>query len=1054
MIRLTDLALRRPVTVIVAVVALALGSVLAVSRMKRDIFPDLGVPVIYVAQPYGGMDPAQMEGYLTYYYEYHFLFINGIEHIESRNIQSAALIRLEFHPGTDMAQAMAETVTYVDRARAYMPQGTLPPFVLRFDAGSMPVGDLVFRSETRSLGELQDLALNVVRPLFATLPGVSAPAPFGAGQRTIVVRADSKKMRLYNLSPVDVAQAISDANMVVPSGNIHVGKLYSMVPLNSVVRNIKELEDVPIRTGTEQTVFLKDIGTVEDSSDIQTGYALIDGRRSIYMPVTKRASASTLAVVDLVKKNLKRFQNVLPPDVKVSYEFDQSGYVRRAIGSLAIESLTGALLTGLVILLFLRDPISAFMVVVTIPFSLLAALSALWLTGQTVNIMTLGGLALAVGILVDEATVTVENIDTHLAKGQPVARAVLSAARETVTPRLLAMLAVISVFVSSFFMTGVSRALFIPLSLAVGFSMMASFLLSSTLVPVLAVWLLPGSRHAVGVVAPRSFFGELRKRYVALLGRLMRRRKTVLAAYLAGAALFLAAFSGRLGRDIFPRVDTGKFEMKLLAPTGTSIENTQAEALKALDLVKRDAGERNVESTIGYVGTQPGSFPINLIYLWTAGPHEAVFDITLNKGVDVEALKERLRADVARELPDLKVSFEASGIVNKVMSGDSPDPVEVAVYGVDYSADKAYAEKIRDALAAIPALRDVQIAQAFDYPTVQINVNRKRAGYMGLTIAKIGRAVVPATSSSRYIFRNYWAEPGTGITHQIQVEVPQEQVDSPEKLKDLAVTVNGGAVPLSRFADIVPTTTIGEYDRYNMQRMVTVTANVSGQDLGHAAEAVFDALDALAPQRPHGTTVEVRGQIQPMEEMLKGLGIGLAIAVAAILLLLTAYFESPRHSFIVLSTVPAVIVGVESALLLTKTTLNVESLIGAVMATGIAVANAILLISFAKHHREGGAASQDAAVEGAHARLRPILMTSIAMIAGMLPLALGLRDGGQETVPLGIAVIGGLSAATLATLVVLPLVYAAFGGRKPHRSSSLHPDDPASPHLHAAGGRS
>ncbi|HEX4049081.1 MAG TPA: efflux RND transporter permease subunit, partial [Elusimicrobiota bacterium] len=481
--------------------------------------------------------------------------------------------------------------------------------------------------------------------------------------------------------------------------------------------------------------------------------------------------------------------------------------------------------------------------------------------------------------------------------------------------------------------------------------------------------------------------------------------------------------------------------------------NTQAAAAKVLEIIKREAGPGAVESSIGYVGTQPTSFPINLIYLWTAGPHEAVLDVTLKRGsrVGVDALEERLRGALSREMPALRVSFEASGVVDKVMSGDAPNPIEVAVYGVKYEADKAFAEKIRDALSRISVLRDVQITQAFDYPTVQINVDRKRAGYMGLTMAKIGRALVPATSSSRYLLRNYWAEPESGITHQIQVEIPQGQVDSPEKLKDLPVTVNGGAVPLRRFAEIVPASTIGEYDRYNMQRMVTVTANVSGTDLGRAAAEVLRAVSALEAQRPHGATVEVRGQVQPMEEMLKGLGLGLAVAVAAILLLLTAYFESPRHSAIVLSTAPAVIVGVELSLLATGATFNVESLIGAIMATGIAVANAILLVSFAKHHKEGGAGSTEAAVEGAQARLRPILMTSIAMVAGMVPLASGLGEGGQEMAPLGVAVIGGLAAATAATLFILPLVYAAFGGSKPHRSSSLHPDDPSSP-LHLRPG--
>ncbi len=484
-------ALRRPYTVLVAVIAVALAAVLATLRMPRDILPNLGIPTIYVAQPYGGMSPAQMEGYLTYYYEYHFLYLTGIEHVESKSIQGVSLIKLQFHPGTDMAQALAETINYANRAKAFMPPGTIPPFVMRFDAGSVPVGNLVFTSSSKSVGQLQDLALNRVRPLFATLPGVSAPPPFGASQRTIVVRVEPAKLKRYNLSPDNIAEAISQANTISPAGNIYVGDRYPMVPVNSVVQNIKELESVPLRLGTYPTVFLRDVGAVEDATDIPTGYALVNGHRTVYIPVTKRADASTLAVVNLVRQNLTRFQSVLPEDVKVSYEFDQSAYVRRAIRSLLIEGLLGALLTGLMVLLFLRDWRSAFIVVLNIPLALFGATTALWLMKQTVNIMTLGGLALAVGILVDEATVTIENIHTHLAQGESIPRAALEATQETVVPRLLAMLCVLAVFIPSFFLTGATKALFVPLSLAVGFSMIGSYFLSSTFVPILSNWILP-----------------------------------------------------------------------------------------------------------------------------------------------------------------------------------------------------------------------------------------------------------------------------------------------------------------------------------------------------------------------------------------------------------------------------------------------------------------------------------------------------------------------------------------------------------------------------------
>ena len=1029
--------MRRPVTVLVAVLAVALAAAMAVIEMPRDILPNLGIPTIYVAQPYGGMDPSQMEGYLTYYYEYHFLYITGIEHVESKSIQGISLIKLRFHPGTDMSQALAETINYANRARAFMPPGTLPPFIMRFDAGSVPIGNLVFTSSEKTVGQLQDLALNRVRPLFATLPGVSAPPPFGASQRTIVVRVDPAKLRRYNLSPDNVAEAISQANTISPAGNIYLGDRYPMVPLNSVVRDIKELESVPLRLGTSPTVFLKDVGTVEDSTDIQTGFALVNGKRTVYIPVTKRADASTLAVVNLVRRNLSKFQSVLPDDVTVSYEFDQSIYVRRAIGSLLMEGALGALLTGLMVLLFLREWRSALIVVLNIPFALLGAMMALWFSRQTVNIMTLGGLALAVGILVDEATVTIENIHTHLARGESLARASLAATEETIIPRLLAMLCVLAVFIPSFAMKGAARALFVPLSLAVGFSMVGSYFLSSTFVPIMSVWMLPErGDHRAG------FFSAWQARYQRLLGWFQFRSWLLLAAYVMGSAALLIFLTPRLGSEIFPRVEVNQFQLRLRAPTGTAIQATEKIALKALDIIRQESHD-GLDVSVGFVGVQPPSFPINTIYLWTSGPEEAVLQVALKRDarVEIEPFKEHLRQVFARELPDVRVSFEPSDIISRVMSQESPTPVEVSVRGPNFAADQAFAKNVFEALSRIPSVRDLQTAESFDYPAVAVQADREQAGLMGLTIAKIGRALAAATSSSRYTSPNYWADPKSGIAYQIQVEVPQNQMTSLDAVKAVDVAVNGGAVPLDRFAQVTSTTTVGEYDRYNMQRMVNLTANLYGEDLGRAARTIEKALAPLEP--PKGVTVSVRGQIVPMQEMFFGLRMGLALAVVVILLLLAANFQSFRLSFIILSTVPAVLCGVAVLLELTGTTLNIESFMGTIMAIGVAVANAILLVTFAERSRLEKEDAWEAAMEGAQSRLRPILMTSSAMIAGMVPMALGWGEG-QQMAPLGRAVIGGLAAATLATLLVLPLVYAAVQRAAPFRSASLDPDDPES----------
>jgi multidrug efflux pump subunit AcrB len=1038
-LNLTEAALRRPLTVIAIVAAVLLAALIAVAQTPRDILPTLNTPTIYVAQPYGGMDPAQMEGYLTYYYEYHFLYITGIEHVESKSIQGAALIKLQFHPGTDMPQAMAETVQYVNRARAFMPPGTLPPFIMRFDAGSVPVGNLVFTSSTRSVGEMQDAALNLVRPLFATLPGVSAPPPFGGSARTILISAKPERLRAYNLSADELVAAVSAANTITPSGNVPMGEDYPMVPLNSVVRNIKDLEAVPLRAGSYPAVFVRDVATVSDGSDIVTSYALVNGRRTVYIPVTKRADASTLSVVSLVKSNLAKFQSVLPEDIKVSYELDQSQYVRSAITSLMAEGGLGALLTGLMVLLFLRDWRSAVVVLVNIPLSLMAALLALWISKQTVNIMTLGGLALAVGILVDEATVSIENIHVHLARGEPLARGTLDATTETIGPRLLAMICILAMFTPALFMTGAAKAMFLPLSLAVGFSMIASYFLSSTLVPILVVWMERRSRQLPARESADGAFPRFRERYARLVRSIVAARAVVIAAYLGVAVLLLVLLAPRLGREIFPQVDAGQLQLRVRAHPGARIETTEKVVLKALDLIGQEAGGADrIAVSIGLVGVHGPSYPINLIYLWNAGSHEALLQVQFKagSGVPVEALKERLRRRFARELPDASFSFEPSDIVSRVMSMGAPTPIEVAVTGANLADDRAYAEKVRDALGRLPQLRDVQFGQLLDYPTGDVHVDRERAGLLGVTMTDVSRSLVTSTSSSRYVVPNYWADANTGVAYQVQVQIPQTLLSSSEDVRNVMVAARNGQSQLLRnVARVSSGTAVGEYDRYNNQRMVTVTANLFRADLGSAAAAVNDAIAKLGSP-PSKVTVAVRGQLDPLNQVLGGLRTGLGVAVVAILLLLVANFQSLRLALVVMSVLPAALVGSALALWVTGTTLNIQSFTGTIMAVGVGVSNAILLVTFAERDR-AGADSHTAAIEGGRSRLRPILMTSLAMIAGMLPMTLGFGGSGEQAAALGRAVVGGLAAATLATLLVVPAVYSVLARGAAHDVSLL-----------------
>jgi multidrug efflux pump subunit AcrB len=1038
-------ALRRPIATLVVVISVALCSVLAVTRMRIDIFPNLNFPVIYVAQPYGGMSPAQMEGYLVYYYEYHFLYINGIQSVEDKSIQGNGILKLTFYPGTDMSQALAQTISYVNRARAFMPPGTVAPFVIRFDAGTVPVGYIVFSSETRTLGQIQDLALNRVRPAFATLPGVTSPPPFGGNQRTIVVTVNPDRLRSYNMSPDEVVQAINNGNTLQPAGNVRTGSLLRIAQSDAITPNIQTLADLPIRTGAGPTVYLHDVGVIQDSTDIPTGYALVNSRRAVYIPVTKRPDASTVAVVNEVKKSLPYFQSLVPDDIKVTYELDQSQYVTTALSAVVREGLLGALLTGLVVLLFLGDWKSSFIVMTTIPFALLTSVVALWLTGQTINVMTLGGLALAVGILVDEGVVEVENIDSTLQQepNLPPARSVLHATQRTVLPRFLSMLSVVAVFVPSFLMSGVAQNLFVPLSLAVAFAMIASFLLSSSLLPVLFLWVHRNlERGRKALIAGRWDFDRVRDRWGAFLTQVGKLRWPVLAVY-AGMVLAIILLLGpQLAQELFPSVGATQFRLRFDAPTGTRAEDTERLVTGVLDEIRQAAGGQNVLITLGYVGTQGASYPINTVFLWTSGPHEAVINVALRPEahIDLGDFEEQLRRILPPKFPGSTFSFEPGNLVDQIMNFGAPTPVELAVAGPNLSASRAYTERLRNEMAEIADVRDLKYELPLDYPSVNVKVDRQLAGQFGVTTAQVARSLSEATFSSRFTSPNYWADPNSGIAYQLQVQYPQSRITSLEDVQNIPVMPGQFQHPLiGDLARVEDGTIMGEYDRRNGFRMLTLSANMAGHDLGKLAKNL-DAAIRRAGAPPRGTTVQMRGQIAPMRETFTNLAVGVGLAALVIFLLLAANYESLRLALVVLTTAPAAIAGVILMLLATHTTLNIESYMGAIMAVGVGTANAILLVTFADQHRRSGASSLASGIEGVRERMRPILMTSAAMIAGMIPMALAR----EVTAPLGKAVIGGLLAATLANLTVLPFVFSVVQQRAATGSPSLDPDDPES----------
>ncbi len=1032
-------ALRKPVTVIVVVIGIMFFSWIAVRKMPIDIFPNLGSPVIYVAQTYGGLSPQQMEGFVTSYYEYHFLYITGIKSVESKTVQGLTLIKLQFHEGTDMGAAMAEVDAYATRSRSFMPPGTLPPFIMRYDAGSVPVGQLVFSSSAHSLNEIQDLALFKVRPLFAALPGVSAPPPFGGNQRSVLIKADPERLKSYNITPDELVMAIAKNNTISPAGNVRVGDFTMISPSNSVVDNIREMENIPLKLGSKTSIYVRDVATVQNGADVTTGYALINGKRSVYIPVTKRTDASTWNVVQNIKKALPDMQAAIPGDIKVSYEFDQSGYVINSLTSLILEGLLGAVLTGLMVLLFLRDWRSALVVVITIPLALLSSVVCLYLMGQTINVMTLGGLALSIGILVDQATISIENIHQHLELGKSKARAIADACKEISLPQFLILLSILAVFVPSLFMSGVPKAMFLPLSLAVGFSLIASFLLSQTFVPIFANYIFSDKKHSEGI----DWFLKIRTRFENFSNRFSRYNRYVVLTYFIPALFMIFIAYHFIGTEIFPKVDSGQFQVRVQMPTGMRIERTEDATKKTLQIIDSLAGKDNVEVTSAFVGMQPPTYAINPIYLWTSGPHEAVIKVNLKKeaGISIENFKEELRKNINKQIPALQLSFEPANLVEQVMSQGANNPVEVVIQGKSLSQSRDYATQIKKRLQEIPYLRDVQFGLPLDYPTLQINYDRIRTGQMGLTVDEASRSLTTGTYSSRLTQPVYWLDKTTGTAYQAQVEYPQFKMNNADQVEQIPVSAkNGNQIFLRDIAEWKKNLTPGEYDRINQQRFITVTANLNQKDLGAAIKDVNEKIKSIG-DLPPGIKIYLRGQSVLLDQTLFELSTGLLLAIIVIFLMLAANFQSFKLSLKVLSVVPAVIAGSWLLLVICGKTLNIQSFMGSIMAIGVAVSNAILLVSNAEQLRKEAAIYPNYGLTAAKSRLRPILMTTFAMIAGMIPMALGIGEGGEQTSPLGIAVIGGLILSTTTSLFIVPGIYHTIIGTKQYVSGSLDPDD-------------
>ncbi|WP_336515930.1 efflux RND transporter permease subunit [Pollutibacter soli] len=1061
-------ALKKPITLVVIIISLMAFSIVTVLRIPVDIFPRLNLPTIYVIESYGGMSAQQMEGFFSTRLQDQFLYVNGVKNITAKNIQGLTMLRLDFYENTDMAEASAQVALQVNRAMKFFPPGALPPQVVRFDASSLPVGQLVITGKSKSLKEIYDLAATRVRPAFASVPGLSAPPPFGANSRAITVNVDPSRLRSYNLTPDDVVSSLAKFNVMSPSGNLRLDKTMYTTTINTLIRDVESFSDIPIESRNGVPVLIRDVARVADAADITVDYALINGKRSIYIPVVKTADASTWEVVKQLKAKLPEMQSLLPDGVNLSYEFDQSVFVINAVESLVTEGLLGALLTGLMVLLFLRDLRSSLIVVITIPVSIMIGVLLLGMFGQTINIMTLSGLALAIGILVDQATVTIENIHQHLEMGKGKRVAIYDACKEVAFPLLLILLCILAVFAPSFMMNGVPKAMFLPLSLSIGLTMIVSYFAALTLVPVLSNWMISEKkyRYKHGQVhahagqaldaaelqqvedhlqherddpAENDFFENVKLRFIRILERLQKGKYWLIPLYFVVSIGIAALAFLSIGKDMMPKINNGQFQLRIKEPDGTRLERTEERVRQVLQVIDTTVNH-HVAISSAYVGLIPSSYGTSNLYIFNTGTHEAILQVNLDREyrVNMDDLKETLRKNILSRFPELRISFEPIDLTEKIMSQGAATPIELRVAGKDMNEISAYAGKLVSRLKKISFLRDVQIAQPLEFPVVDIRIDRIKAAQLGLNVQDIARSVTASTSSSRFTEKNQWLDEEKAYTYQVQVQIPEYVMNTMDELREIPLVKGRLSPVLGEIAEFSVRHVPGEYDRSGPRRFLTVSANIHQKDLESATTAVKKVMEKME-KPPRGMLTEVKGMSGLLVETFSSLQTGLVFAILVMLALLAANYQSLRLALTILSTIPAVIAGSLVMLLITGSTLNLQSYMGMIMSTGVSVANAILIVTNAESLRLSYRDAAKASVISASIRLRPILMTSFAMIAGMVPMALGMGEAGEQSAPLGRAVIGGLAASTVTALFILPHVFAWLQKKAGYTSVSLMP---------------
>jgi CzcA family heavy metal efflux pump len=1035
------LALRRPYTFIVMALVIILLTPITILRTPTDIFPDIDIPVVSVVWFYTGLSPQDMADRIVANSERGITTtVNDIEHMESQSVYGLGVIKIFFRPGTNVQGAIAQITAICQTTVRSLPPGTTPPLIISYSASTTPIIQLGLSSKTLPEQQLFDLGQNFLRNFLATVPGAATPYPYGGKIRQIQVDLDLPKLQSYGLQPNDIVNAVNAQNIILPSGTIKMGSLEYNVEMNGTPQTIPELNDLPVKTVSGSTLYLRDVAHVRDGFAPQTNIVRQDGNRGALMSIYKNGNASTLQIVAGVKNIVQQAQQALPPELKVTSLFDQSLFVRASIEGVLREGLIAAALTAVMILIFLGDWRPTIVISISIPLSIFVSIILLGAIGQTINIMTLGGLALAVGILVDDATVEIENIERNLAMGKEMRQAILDGAQQIAVPAFVSTLSICIVFVPMFFLTGVAKFLFVPLAEAVSFAMLASYLLSRTLIPTLVMYIMRGHEHRAE--APKSSLGrfqrgferkfeDFRRGYEALLETTLEHRGVFVICFLAFCLLSLGLYSF-LGQDFFPQVDAGLLRLHVRARPGLRVEETAKLCDEIENTLRQEIPKGQLQTVLDNIGLPNSGINQSYSSNGTIGTSDAEILIALDPEhhPPTAGLIRHLREVLPRDYPGVEFFFQPADIVTQILNFGLPAPIDVQVVGTDMQTSYVIAQQIANKMRHIPGTADVHVQQLLSLPTLHMDIERTRVTQVGLTARDVAQSALVSLSGSFQTSPNFWLNPKNGVTYQVAVQSPQYFMTNLQDLMDIPVTSQQGPQLMSNLVQISPVTRAATVNHYNVQPVIDVYASTQGRDLGAVAADTDKVLKTFDGQLPRGTHLVVRGQVATMRSSFFGLGVGLAGAILLVYLLIVINFQSWLDPFIIIAALPGALAGICWFLLLTRTTLSVPSLTGAVMCMGVATANSILMVSFAREQIDEGIPAVRAAVAAGYTRVRPVLMTALAMIIGMVPMALGFGEGGEQNAPLGRAVIGGLLFATVATLFFVPSVFAIFHGRR------------------------